>query len=152
MLQFKEVCVDNRSEVEALQLFPEQSGYIESVAECMAEADAFSQWHPIGIYADNILIGFAMYGYFNDTSPSGQLWLDRFLIDMHYQGMGYGKAAVLALLEKLRREYDADKVYLSVYDVNKTAISLYEHAGFHFTGTYDTNGEKIMIYEYPPMA
>ena len=148
ILHFKPVCPENRKKMEALQLYPEQSGFIESVAECLAEADEFSQWRPVGIYHDDILVGFSMYGYFSSPSPEGRLWLDRLLIDKHFQGMGYGKAAVLALLEKLRKEYDAKKVYLSVYENNKAAISLYAQAGFHFTGEYDTKGEKIMVYNF----
>lgn len=144
-LRFEPVCPENRKEIEALQLFPEQSGFIESVAECMAEADELNQWKPVGIYDNDILIGFSMYGYFSEPRPQGRLWLDRLLIDKNHQGKGYGKAAVLALLDKLHREYGQSKVYLSVYENNKTAIALYTQAGFYFNGEYDTKGEKIMV-------
>lgn len=147
-LHFEPVTPENRTEIEALEPFPEQSGFIESVAECMAEADELSLWRPVGIYDDQTLVGFAMYGYFSQPLPDGQLWLDRLLIDQKHQGRGYGKTAVLALLDRLHSEYHCSRVYLSVYDTNPAAIALYQHIGFSFTGECDTKGEKIMAYDF----
>lgn len=146
-LRFIPVCPENRKEIEALQLFPEQAGFIESVSECLSEADEWRQWRPVGIYDNDLLVGFAMYGYFSEPLSGGRLWLDRLLIDKSRQGAGYGKAAVFQLLEKLHKEYGLHKIYLSVYETNPKAIALYEQAGFYFTGEYDTKGEKIMAHE-----
>lgn len=148
ILHFEPVCQENRKEIEALTLFPEQSGFIESVSACMAEADEAPQWRPVGIYDGKTLVGFSMYGCFSDPFPGGGLWLDRLLIDKRHQGKGYGKAAVHSLLIKLQEEYGSKKVYLSVYENNTPAIALYKQIGFHFTGEYDTKGEKIMVYDF----
>ena len=72
----------------------------------MREADELELWRPVGIYDSDTLIGFAMYGYFPEPAP-GQLWLDRLLIDKRYQGKGYGKQAVLSLLDRLHTEYQS---------------------------------------------
>lgn len=146
-LHFEPVCMQNRKAIEKLQIFPAQVGLIESVRECLREADETSVWRPIGIYDGQTLIGFAMYGYFASPQP-GRLWLDRFLIDKSYQGNGYGEAAVRALLQKLQKAYDCGEVYLSVYADNTAAIALYRKIGFHFNGEYDTNGEKVMMYAF----
>lgn len=135
----------NRQEAEHLAVFSEQSGFIESVAECLQEADQLALWRPVGIYDGSTLVGFAMYGYF--PAP-GQLWLDRLLIDKAYQGRGYGREAILALLDRLRGEYDSPVVYLSVYPENAHAVRLYQQIGFHFNGKYDTKGERIMEYAF----
>lgn len=147
LLHFEPVCSGNRKEIEQLQVFPAQAGFIESVRECLREADEASQWKPVGIYDGKNLVGFAMYGYFQSPPPA-RLWLDRLLIDRAHQGKGYGKAAVLALLEKLRREYGRPQVYLSVYADNAAAIALYRQVGFCFNGEYDTKGEKMMVYTF----
>lgn len=147
MLHFEPIGTENRKEAERLQVFPAQAGFIESVRECLLEADGAGQWRPVGICDGEALVGFAMYGYFASPSP-GRLWLDRLLIDKVHQGKGYGKAAVLALLEKLHREYDSPQVYLSVYENNTAAIALYRQVGFRFTGEYDTKGEKMMVYRF----
>ena len=88
-----------------------------------------------------------MYGYFNEPLPYGELWLDRLLIDKKYQKKGYGKMAISALIQKIIKEYNCKKIYLSVYDVNKIAIHIYQKMGFYFNGKYDTKGEKIMVYD-----
>ena len=90
----------------ALQLLPHQQGYIETVAQCLSEAKRYRVWRPVGIYDEHTLIGFAMYGFFFwEYLPKGRLWLDRFLIDYHYQGKGYGKTALQKLLDRLEQEY-----------------------------------------------
>lgn len=146
-LHFELVNDENRKEVESLTVFSEQAGFIESVNECLQEADELELWRPVGIYDSDTLIGFAMYGYFPEPTP-GQLWLDRLLIDKKYQGKGYGKQAVFSLLERLHAEYQSDTVYLSVYENNPRAIRLYQQIGFRFNGKYDTKGEHIMEYHF----
>lgn len=144
---FEPVALENRKQLEELKLFPEQSGYVESVQECLSEADELKSWRPVGIYYGQILIGFAMYGYFQEPSANSQVWLDRLLIDKTYQGNGYGKAAVIALIERLSKEYNCHRIYLSVYDNNQAAIRLYKQIGFYFNGEYDINGENVMVYD-----
>ena len=147
-LRFVPITEENRREVENLQLFPEQRSYIESVPECLAEAEQTREWRTVGIYDGPTVVGFAMYGCFAQPEPEGQLWLDRLLIDKKYQGKGYGKRVVLALLDRLRTEYSCDTIYLSVYETNSHAIHLYQQIGFHFNGEYDTNGEHVMVYAF----
>lgn len=146
-LHFKPVDHKNRKEVESLQIFPAQAGWIETTSDCMQEADELNQWRPVGIYDGDLLIGFAMYGFFPEPSP-GRLWLDRLLIDKKYQGKGYGKQAAIALLDRLHSEYTSNKVYLSVYENNFNAIQLYQQVGFRFNGEYDTKGEHMMEYNF----
>ena len=146
-LHFELVNKENRKEIEALTFFSEQASFIESVKDCLQEADELELWRPVGIYDGNTLVGFSMYGYFPEPAP-GQVWLDRLLIDKKYQGKGYGKRVVLALLDRLRTEYSCDTIYLSVYETNSHAIHLYQQIGFHFNGEYDTNGEHVMVYAF----
>ena len=147
-LHFETVTAKNRGAVEHLALLPEQAGFIESPTECLREADASDFWRPVGIYDGTELVGFAMYGYLPFLGE-GQLWFDRLLIDKAFQGRGYAKAAIAALLERLRQEYPCRRVYLSVYGDNAAAIHLYQQAGFSFNGDYDTQGERVMVIDFP---
>lgn len=144
-LHLKPVTTTNRKEIETLSLYPYQIGYIESVKDCLLEASYSKEWRTAGIYDNDTLVGFVMYGYFK---KEGQVWLDRILIDKQYQGQGYGKHAIGLLLDLLYQEYHQDKIYLSVYEANKAAIQLYQNMGFHFNGLEDTKGEKIMVYDF----
>ena len=68
-LHFEPVNSENRREAENLSVFSEQSGFIESVGECLQEADNLNLWRPVCIYDGDTLVGFAMYGYFPSPFP-----------------------------------------------------------------------------------
>lgn len=145
-LHFEPITQENRKAAETLQVHPWQNGFIESVAECLEEADGLEAWRPVGIYHGPALVGFAMYGLFGEGS-SHRVWLDRLLIGSEHQGKGYGAAAAEQLLKRLKLEYGPEPVYLSVYDDNHVAIDLYHRLGFSFTGELDSHGEKVMILQ-----
>lgn len=144
-LSLKPVTRKNRRAAENLEVFPSQTGFIESVAECMEEADQLPAWHPMCIYDKDTLIGFTMYGRIQGPTDT-RLWFDRFLIDKQHQGKGYAKPAVQLILQEIRARYPNTDIYLSVYAENHPAIALYRSFGFVFTGELDTKGEEIMIY------
>lgn len=75
-----------------------------------------------------------------------KLWLDRFMIDKHYQGKGYGKQAMRLIMKKLLEDYHTNEIHLSVHDDNFSAISLYEKLEFTFTDQVDPMGELVMVY------
>lgn len=142
----KPVTKENRKDVLALTLAPGQERFLEPIQQCLSEADRRKNWRPVGIYDGDTLIGFAMYGYFRlEYFPLGKLWLDRFMIDQNYQGRGYGKTALKALIARLKSEYRCTKIYLSIIPGNHTAAKLYTQFGFQFNGKKDINGEQIMV-------
>ena len=71
----------NRRAIEKLKVFPHQTGFIESVADCMKEADQLAAWHPMCIYDNDTLIGFTMYGMIQEPAYT-RLWFDRLLIPL----------------------------------------------------------------------
>lgn len=145
MIIIKQIDNNNRDELLQLKIAPSQDGFVETVQECMNEAQQKSCWRPVAIYDDETLIGFAMYGFFWQYLPLGRVWLDRILIDQRYQGKGLGTLAIKTLIEQIRHEYWHKKIYLSVVDKNKVAIKLYQKLGFQFTGELDINKEKVMV-------
>lgn len=147
---FLPVNKENYFQILDLKIQTEQEGFIESTEQCLKEAAELSLWHPVGIYAKetltDTLIGFAMYGFWKEEGPHGRVWLDRFLIDKHYQGHGYGQTVLNLLIRKISAEYQCRQIYLSLYSENITAIRLYEKTGFHFNGEVDEHGEKLMVF------
>lgn len=141
------VTEQTREEITALRILPEQSGYVETVEECLKEAANNARWNPVGIYADEKPAGFAMYGFFEKKyyPPAGRLWLDRFLVDLHFQGKGIGKAAMEHMLGRLAAEYPQKDIYLSVIAGNDAAIHMYREFGFEFIGEKDIHGEDVMV-------
>lgn len=148
-LTFKTVSNSNRTELLNLQLAPGQEGFVESVRQCLAEAAQRKNWRPVGIYDGDILVGFAMYGYFLwEYFPIGKFWLNRFMIDADCQGRGYGKTALKGLITRLQLEYHCSKIYLSIIPENIAAEKLYRQFGFQFNGKRDIHGEHIMVLKF----
>lgn len=150
-LNFKPITGTNREDALSLRTAPSQEGFVESVSECLEEADKLKNWHPVGIYDGDLLIGFAMYGRFIfEYLPRGRVWLDRLLIDTKYQNMGYGTAVLPALKEYLFQTYHCHKLFLSVTPGNTVAAKLYERFGFCFNGEKDIHGEDVMVCKKLP--
>jgi diamine N-acetyltransferase len=77
------------------------------------------------------VLGFVMWAVDPDD---GSGWIGGLVIGREHQGRGYGRAAVLALLERLRREQGCTAAALSYAADNNTARSLYRSLGFSETG------------------
>ncbi|ANF97663.1 GNAT family N-acetyltransferase [Paenibacillus bovis] len=144
-IEIKNVTPANLLAILALRVAPNQASYIENTAQCLEEAKECSFYQPAGLYADNALVGFAMYGWFPSEGNAGRVWLDRFLIDEKYQGRGLGTIMLSALIDHLQGLYGSPDIYLSLFEDNKGALYLYEKFGFRFNGELDINGEKIMV-------
>lgn len=138
---FRDINKENWKEAVDLSVKDEQSDFIESNALSIAESKYVENWIVKGIYLEEELIGFTMYGYFDDDK---RVWLDRFMIDYKFQGKGYGKKGLLKLIEHIANEFKVKKIYLSIFENNKGALRLYEKIGFKFTGELDYGGEKVM--------
>lgn len=142
-IYFRSVDSSNEKEVRKLKVKPEQVAFIESVDECLAEAEQYSEWRPVAIYWKEIIIGFAMYGSFG---PNRDTWIDRILIDEEFQGKGLGKKAMSKLMEVVAEEYKVDRIYLSFVEENIGAAHLYQTLGFKYLNEKDSNGELIYYY------
>ena len=133
-----------RQKAEQLSVAKGQEHFIETVAECMQEADEIADWEPVCIYDGGTMIGFSMYGYMR-SEEQPRVWFDRLLIDAHYQNRGFGRKTVEKMLARIHREFPEKDIYISAYEDNHVAISLYQSFGFHMNGELDINGEKIMV-------
>ena len=143
-VHFKNIDNSNEYKVRSIKLKPRQEKFIETVDECLKEADTYREWHPIAIYNDTEIIGFAMYGSFGLNKDT---WIDRIMIDEKYQGKGYGKIAMMKLIDIVSKEFEVNVIYLSISDENKTAYSLYKSIGFEFMNERDpNNGELLFKY------
>ncbi len=144
-ISIHDVTKDNEEEILRLSVAESQTNFIETTGQCLEEAKECAHYKPVGLYADNELVGFAMYGYFPNEHEHGRVWLDRFLIDANYQGKGYGTIMLEAMIQKLVKEFSCKKIYLSIYEDNHPAIYLYQKFGFQFNGEFDVNDEKVMV-------
>lgn len=143
-VHFKDIDDTNEYKVRNIKLKPEQEKFIETADDCLKEADTFPEWHPVAIYADDEVIGFAMYGAFGLNKDT---WIDRIMIDEKHQGKGYGKCAMMKLIDIVSKEYGVNVIYLSITEENRIAYNLYKDIGFVFMNETDpNNGEFLFKY------
>ena len=143
-LEIRKVTDDNKNEILALRVAEDQKHFIETIEECLADAEQWEEFKPVGLYIDGVAVGFAMYGYLGDGKGGGNLWIDRMLIDANYQGSGFGSRFMELLMQRVLIEYGEQPIYLSVYPENTAAIRMYEKLGFVFLDEFDAKGEQIM--------
>src|SRR5829696_1784496 len=96
----------------------------------LAQAYGEPWWTPLGVYAGDTMVGFVMYGRRPGTAIN---YILRVMIDARYQGLGYGKAALAAVIDQIRQQ-DTGEIQLD-YDPNDpVAVRLYTGAGFRTIG------------------
>ncbi|MFF2458813.1 GNAT family N-acetyltransferase [Peribacillus simplex] len=140
-----EVSNENVMDILKLQINEKQKAYIETTEQCLNDAKECKYYRPVGLYSDDTLVGFAMYGFFPGEGENGRVWLDRFFIDAEHQGFGLGNILLEALIKRLIKEYDCPEIYLSIVEDNQAALHLYRKFGFAFNGESDYNNEKVMV-------
>lgn len=144
MVSFQDVNEYNIVEILNLKIKECQQSYIETIEECLKESEELSLWKPVGIYSDDQLIGFAMFGLWNENNEE-RVWLDRFLIDYRFQGQGLGRKSLDAIVQYIRSIYHCQKIYLSLYQDNQVAYQLYKNYGFIEANEKDIHGEDVMV-------
>lgn len=131
---------NNKDEYFSLEIKKSQDGYVESPEESFNDmmTHAYNtDWNIDCIYADGNVIGYTMTGL---NKKSNDVWLDRFMIDKHYQNKGYGTKALTMILEKLKKikkTKGGKDIVLSVEKHNDCAIKMYEKFGFKMTKEMD---------------
>ena len=76
-----------------------------------------------------------------------EYWVYRLMIDKKHQKKGYGKIAMLKILEILKQDKEHSKVYISFDPKNEAAKKLYEHLGFVPDGRI-IDGEIVYCLDY----
>lgn len=86
-------------------------------------------------------VGFVFYGYDSDDD---YYLLCRYMIDVKYQGKGYGKVFLPLVVNQIRQQYGCSDVYTCVDDENAHALHLYTSFGFEPTDKMDGE-ERVYV-------
>lgn len=134
-VEFREIDRSNYNECINLKISEEQKRFVASNMYSLVQAAYEPNFHPLGIYKDNNMVGFILYDFDYDING----WsMSRFMIDEKYQNQGIGKIALKKFLELFVNKYGHLKLYTSAEVDNIVALALYEKAGF----------EKKEVFEY----
>lgn len=126
----KEVTKENWAECMNLTLRLEQGGLVAPNSYRFEEFKAEPTFVQVGIYCQDEIVGYAMYGVDPDD---GKYWIFRLMIDEAHQGRGYGKAALAEIINRLRMMPDCDEIFVGYRPDNCRAASMY--GGFNFART-----------------
>ena len=145
MIKLEEITADNLEDVLKLKVSKNQENFVSTTAYSLAQAYVYQEnAYPFAIYADDILVGFIMFGFYESRN---QYTLWKFLIDKCHQNKGYGKTALLLGIERMKEEHNIQKMYTGVSLGNEVAERLYKSVGFQLTGLVE-NGMKELQYVF----
>ena len=143
MIELREITSTNFEAVLELEVSKDQEKFVSSTSYSLAQAYAYRKnAFPFAIYADDIIVGFIMFGFYESRN---QYTLWKFLIDKRHQKKGYGKAALLLGIERMKEEHNITEMYTGVSLGNEVAECLYKSIGFRLTGLVE-NGMKELRY------
>ncbi len=113
-------------------------------AVSIAMAYAIPGYELRGIYLDERLVGFIMWG---KVEHLPDFWISRLMIDRQHRRKGYAEGAMKSVMEELSMKPDFNQLFLSFEPENTVASKLYEKLGFEDTGKVDPDGELIYVWK-----
>jgi len=156
---------NNCWEVTELRVDKAQSNFVATNSDSLVEAFVAhnqNNYTPItrAIYNDETLVGFLMVSYLKNgheydvedvlfTSDGSPCYLfHRLMIAKDHQGKGYGKEAILQIIDyvKSKPHGEADYFYISFEPENKSARIVYKKAGFREDGRI-IGGEEVFVMD-----
>ncbi len=142
-IELKEVTAENLRKIAALKVKPGQEDFVAPNALSVAQSKFYPSWVCLAAYAGEEPVGFVMYGIDEDDNS---LWIIRMMIDDRFQGNGYGREVLQAVVEHIKSRNYTKEIFLSFVPGNDTAKKLYESFGFEDTGRFE-EGEFVYKLE-----
>jgi diamine N-acetyltransferase len=143
LVTLEPVTVENWLDCIALEVAPDQRDFVAPNLFSIAQAQFYPTWTPLAIYRATALVGFLLLG--KRHSQETTYWIFCFMIDHRVQRRGYGRAAMVALLDRLRQQADAHELKLSYEDENVVAERFYGSLGFESCGRINAHGEPVEL-------
>lgn len=150
MVQLRKITHDNFDAVMELSMTDEQKGNVDSSIYCLAKAyvKILNDEKPPMIFAicnNDEVIGYVDIGFYELSEDSflskkyGDKYtygINRFMIDKKHQGKGFGKQAMMKVIEYIETfpQGQADAVATSYWLVNEAVRKLFASVGFVETG------------------
>jgi diamine N-acetyltransferase len=152
VISLRPVDTSNYRECLALSVAPEQERFVASNRQSLADAYVWRDAaEPYAIYAGDQMVGFAMLFPLAEDVPRHPVPADatlrgyvlvRLMIDARFQGRGYGRDALAAIVETVRGR-GLRTIRLTVIPQNEEALEFYRRNGFAETGEIQ-DGEIVM--------
>ena len=131
-----------------LKVSDSQTTLVAPNAKSLAEAYVYyNTARPFAIYNDEVMVGFVLLRELEDLQC---YYISQFMIDEHHQRKGYGKQAMVVLINRLKEEKKYSKIDLCYVEGAEAVERLYTGLGFVPTGEVEAN-EVLMRLHLPPV-
>jgi len=136
----RRITMDNFFECIRLDVAEHQKGFVATNVFSLAEAQADGVSNPLAIYAGEQMVGFIMYD-FEPKEDRG--YITRLMVDARFQSNGYGRAAMVQVIDRLQEIPECGEIQTSYAPANAVAEKLYLDLGFEPTGD-SVDGETVV--------
>ncbi|QFQ28581.1 GNAT family N-acetyltransferase [Bacillus thuringiensis] len=143
-IYLKAIDKSNWEEAIRVSVKEEQQTFITSNLYSIAEVQFLVHFYAKGIYLDEKMIGFTMFGIDPDDN---NYWIYRLMIDEKFQGKGIGKQAIYLVIEEIRQDNytNIPLIMIGYSPENLSAKFVYKKAGFIET-KLSSWGEQLAKY------
>ena len=137
MLRLADIDETNFFQARALSLREDQRPFLDSPLGILARGYAYRDQRArvLAVEDGETVVGLLLVKDMDEEPACYDL--QQFMIDVRFQGQGYGRAALELLLDDLRQERKYDDVEVCVHRDNRAALGLFVGAGFRDTGYVD---------------
>ena len=131
-----------------LRVRPDQRDFVATNLSSLIQSLTDRSAHALAIHSGSRMVGFALVA----LEPHERVWwICRLMIDRDAQGLGFGRAAMTRILERLKRAPGCDRVLIGHHPANGTAQRLYLSLGFRPTGRR-LGIEEILELRFTPAS
>lgn len=144
-IELRKIDENNFLDAFNLKMTKEQEKFVSSPIRSLAQAYVYrNQCQPFGIYNEDSMIGYVLVIYDYDIDEYN-IW--HMLIDVSYQGKGYGSKALDEILEYIKTKPfgKSNKVTLTCNENNDPGLKLYKQKGFIATGNKDDDEIELSL-------
>lgn len=133
-VHLRKITLDNFQECISLEVNENQKEFLAPNVKSLAQAYVNPNLFPLAIY-DGAVIGYEkpqlpMIGFIMYEIVAGVGFILRLMIDSKYQQKGYGKAAMLEIIRRLKLYPEVELIATSHKRGNEAASRLYRSIGF----------------------
>ena len=139
----REITAETLFDILDLEVADNQEDFVAPNSVSISEAHFSKHAWFRAIYADETPVGFLMIHDQPDGKDGPVYYLWRFMIDHRYQRMGFGRQAVLLLIDHVKTRPNATALYLSYVPDEGGPRDFYVGLGFEDTGK-ESDGELEM--------
>lgn len=146
-ITLRDVTKDNWLDMIELEISKGQENYVALPSEAIAASKFYEHYINQGIYLGDTPVGFIQYYPNLDDNKPHEIFIDQLIIDLNYQGKGYGTKATELAISKIKslKGFNAISIcYVEGHDVMKR---FFERFGFAVV-EQDEFDETIMELHY----